>query len=121
MTAGIGLKTYFIYGFPDETQEEFVQTYELAQCLRDMAVEVGVSFRTSVFQFRPYHGTEIYYELAASEHKWRDVKAISENRDLSSSVGRGQFNFESGNYSREDTAVVNNFIEKTMALKVSGA
>ncbi len=118
MTAGIGLKTYFIYGFPEETQKDFIQTYELAQSLRDVAADAGVSFRTSVFQFRPYHGTEMYYELVISEDEWHDVKEVTENRALSSSVGRSQFNFESGNYSHEDVELVHEFIEKTMALEV---
>ena len=119
MNAGISLKTYFIYGFPGETREEFLQTYVLAQSLRNMALEAGVSFRPSVFQFRPYHGTEMYYELAACSDEQLDVTAVYESRDLSSSIGRSQFNFDSGNYSQEDTKLVHEFIERTISLEAN--
>ncbi len=115
MDAGIGLKVYFIYGFPKETREDFEQTYQLAQELNRLAVKKGVALRTSVFQFRPYHGTEIYDELVSANKKF-DAKAVHSDNELSSSVERVQFNFTSGNYSAEDEGVVQEFIKKTMSL-----
>lgn len=115
MDAGIGLKVYFIYGFPQETKEDFEQTYQLAQELCVMAKEKQSFFRTSVFQFRPYHGTEIYDELVSSNKDF-DAKAVYSDNELSLSAERAQFNFTSGNYSAEDECVVQEFINKTMSL-----
>jgi radical SAM superfamily enzyme YgiQ (UPF0313 family) len=118
MEAGIGLKTYFIFGFPEETKEDFVRTYELAKTLREMAVESGVSFRSSVFQFRPYHDTEIYCDLLSKQGMVHDIKDVSLNNDLSSLIGRDRFNFGSGNYSLEKQELVNEFIAMTIALRL---
>jgi radical SAM superfamily enzyme YgiQ (UPF0313 family) len=115
MDAGIGLKIYFVYGFPQEKREDFEQTYQLAIDLKNLAIKKGVALRTSVFQFRPYHGTEIYDELV-SANKDFDAKAIHSNNELSSSAERAQFNFTSGNYSAEDECIVREFINKTMSL-----
>lgn len=59
----IDLKGYFIYGFPDETEEDFKETYDLALRIKEISMKTGGQFRTSVFQFRPYHGTELYFEI----------------------------------------------------------
>jgi len=119
MEAGIGLKAYFIFGFPEETKDDFLQTYELAKCLRSIAFDLNVEFRTGVFKFRPYHGTEVHADLVNLRGAAHDAKAVTWNRKLSSSVGRCHFNFESGNYCQEDPALVDEFISKTMALKFS--
>lgn len=118
MEAGIGLKTYFVYGFPEETIEDFECTYILAKNLKEIALKLNVPFRTSVFQFRPYHDTEIFYELSLKQSIASDIFDISPNSDLSSLIGRDQFNFESGNYSNENIEIVHEFIERTSALKV---
>jgi anaerobic magnesium-protoporphyrin IX monomethyl ester cyclase len=120
MKAGIAVKAYFIYGFPGETRDDFEMTYQLAADFSSVARSLGVSFRTSVFQFRPYHGTELYYELMGSSWGAHDMMTLSETRELSSSVGRSQFNFDSGNYSKEDVGLVHDYIKKTMALEVCG-
>ena len=80
-----------------------------------MSVEKRVELRTSVFQFRPYHGTEIYDELVSANEDF-DAKAVHSDKELSSSAERIQFNFTSGNYSAEDESVVQEFIKKTMLL-----
>ena len=63
LEAGIAIKGYFIYGFPGETASDMEATYQLALTLKIASLRYGVSFRTSVFQFRPYHGTELHQEL----------------------------------------------------------
>lgn len=60
---GIDVKGYFMYGFPDETQEDMEETYKLACELRNISKECEGTFRPSVFQFRPYHGTRLYNEI----------------------------------------------------------
>ena len=63
---GIDLKGYFIYGFPEETKEDFQKTYELASKIKEISTNTTGTFRTSVFQFRPYHGTQLYNEKVKS-------------------------------------------------------
>ena len=58
--AGIAVKAYFIFGFPGETKREMEDTYGVASTMAAMAARLGAQFRTSVFKFRPYHGTRIY-------------------------------------------------------------
>lgn len=115
---GINIKGYFIYGFQNETIEDFEMTYSLAKYLKDISDRYGSRFRTSVFQFRPYHGTELYHDL---EHKLGDktfnrVSSVEPNKKLSDLVGRLQFNFHSGNYSDESIDTVQEFIYKTTNL-----
>jgi anaerobic magnesium-protoporphyrin IX monomethyl ester cyclase len=115
LEAGIHLKGYFIYGFPDETEEDMKKTFDLAQRLKKIADDNGVNFRTSVFQFRPYHGTELYHTL---EEKGVDLKThiVEPNGDLSEMVGRLQFNFHSGNHSQVQDKVLYNYIYRTIGL-----
>ena len=113
--AGINMKGYFIYGFPEETEEEMEQTYQLALKLKCLAKGHGVNFRTSVFQYRPYHSTQIYHELEA-QGKNLEVSNIAPNEALSRLVGRQQFNFHSGNYSAVDYQVVERYIYATTNL-----
>ncbi len=115
LKAGINLKGYFIYGFPDETVEDMEMTFQLASTLKAAAEHYGANFRTSVFQYRPYHGTQIYYEL---KQKGADVEveAIMPNQALSHLVGRLQFNFHSGNYSMAETNQVHDYIYRTINL-----
>jgi radical SAM superfamily enzyme YgiQ (UPF0313 family) len=113
--AGINIKGYFIYGFPGETKEDMEMTFQLASKLKKIADENGVNFRTSVFQYRPYHGTQIYHDL---EEKGYDpeVNSIEANQNLSDLVGRLQFNFHSGNFSEVDSATLNDYIYRTINL-----
>ena len=41
LRCGIDLKGYFIYGFPQETKEDFQKTYELASKLKAISQEIG--------------------------------------------------------------------------------
>ncbi len=113
--AGINMKGYFIYGFPDETEEDMEMTYQLALELKQLSLDNGVNFRTSVFQYRPYHATQIYHDLEA-QGKNLLVTQVAPNAALSSLVGRLQFNFHSGNYSAVEYDVLEDYICRTTNL-----
>lgn len=113
--AGINMKGYFIYGFPEETEEDMKQTFQLALHLKQIAESYRVNFRTSVFQYRPYHSTQIYHELE-TQGKNLEVTTVAANERLSRLVGRQQFNFHSGNYSAVDCPTVEAYIYRTMNL-----
>jgi len=87
LKAGINIKGYFIYGFPEETQEDMEMTFNLANELKRLSLIYGVNFRTSVFQYRPYHGTQIYHDLEVKGANL-EVVQIAPNQALSSLVGR---------------------------------
>ena len=110
---GIDLKGYFIYGFPKETKEDFQKTYELASKLKDISLNLPGTFRTSVFQFRPYHGTQLYNEILKDGGI---IHGCEFNDSISRFEGRSQFNFEFGNYSMESDEVLNDYIIKTQEL-----
>lgn len=114
--AGISIKGYFIYGFPNETKDDFEKTLELASYLKNQSEKFNVKFRTSVFQFRPYHGTELYHQIFSKNDDLRQPIFIEANSDLSNLVGRLQFNFHSGNYSAEAVEIVHEYIYKTANL-----
>lgn len=114
---GINVKGYFIYGFPGETQEDFEMTFELAKYLHDTAMHAGTEFRTSVFQYRPYHGTELFHSIDKNEvDAVKKICLIEPNVKLSELIGRLQFNFHSGNYSNEEVSVVQSYIVNTTKL-----
>jgi hypothetical protein len=73
-------------------------------------------FRTSVFQFRPYHGTELYNDILIKHGGIGFTYDIAANEQLSSLVGRRQFNFYSGNYAAVDSETVHKYIHLTTSL-----
>jgi len=110
---GIDLKGYFIYGFPGETIDDCEKTYKLACDLMDISrIQPGV-FRTSVFKYRPYHGTLLYKEIA---DKIGDIPECRHDEATGTAMGRSQFSFSSGNYSEVSDKLLNEFIEKTQNL-----
>lgn len=113
--AGINIKGYFIYGFPDESREDMDMTFALACELKETAGRYGVNFRTSPFQYRPYHATQIYHDLEAKGMNLA-VSAIEPNERLSGLVGRNQFNFHNGDYSAVGSQVVEHYIYRTINL-----
>jgi radical SAM superfamily enzyme YgiQ (UPF0313 family) len=113
LQAGIDVKGYFMYGFPNETSMQAEETYSLAEKLISFAKSTKGNFRTSVFEFRPYHGTKLYNEIIASG---RTIGEYKQNEGLDNSIGRSQFNFKSGNYSSIEDAELNNFIINTQNL-----
>lgn len=111
--SGIDLKGYFIYGFPGETKEDFQKTYELASKIKEISTNTTGTFRTSVFQFRPYHGTQLYNEIVKSTGIIHECEF---NQSISKFEGRSQFNFDFGNYSKEKDEILNQYIIKTQEL-----
>ncbi|MFH1255459.1 MAG: radical SAM protein [bacterium] len=108
--AGIDIKGYFIFGFETETIEDMQMSYDLAAWLKESSVKNGVNFRTSVFQFRPYHGTELYHDMIL---KGRIIDEVVYSENLSTNIGRKQFNFTSGNFSEVSDEILRGFITKT--------
>jgi radical SAM superfamily enzyme YgiQ (UPF0313 family) len=118
LKAGINIKGYFIYGFPNETKEDMEMTYSLAQNLKKFSIKYGSFFRTSVFQYRPYHATQIYHDL---KEKGVDINVnnVEGNKALSDLVGRQQFNFHNGNFSEVESKEVHDYIYRTTNLNES--
>jgi hypothetical protein len=83
---------------------------DLAAHLKESSMKYGANFRTSVFQFRPYHGTELYYDMIL---KGKIIDEIEYRKDLSVNIGRKQFNFTSGNFSEVSDEILRMFITKT--------
>jgi radical SAM superfamily enzyme YgiQ (UPF0313 family) len=110
---GIDLKGYFIYGFPQETEEDYKKTYSLAKELKEISGRTDGNFRTSVFQFRPYQGTQLYNEIIGSMGIIHECKI---NQEISRFKGRTQFNFDFGNYSLTSDEVLNEYIIKTQEI-----
>ena len=110
---GIDLKGYFIYGFPKETKEDFQKTFELASKLKEISLKTPGAFRTIVFQFRPYHGTQLYNEIVEEKGI---IHGCRFNEAISLFNGRSQFNFDFGNYSMESDELLNEYIIKTQEL-----
>ncbi|MCL2254031.1 MAG: cobalamin-dependent protein [Lachnospiraceae bacterium] len=113
LRSGIDVKGYFMFGFPNETVADAEATYLLASRLKKIACEEMGQFRLSVFQFRPYHGTELYNEILQSGRK---ISSIKSNETLNVVSGRSQFNFHSGNYSEIDDNALDEYILKTQSL-----
>lgn len=113
MNAGIDVKGYFMYGFPGETLSDGEKTYSLAERLIDVSRTTTGCFRTSVFQFRPYHGTQLYNELLQCG---KEIIPITSNPALNVIEGRSQFNFQSGNYSDIQDDRLHELIIKTQLL-----
>ena len=109
----IDLKGYFIYGFPGETKEDFQKTYELASKIKEISTNTTGTFRTSVFQFRPYHGTQLYNEIVKSTGIIHECEF---NQSISKFEGRSQFNFDFGNYSKEKDEILSQYIIRTQEL-----
>jgi radical SAM superfamily enzyme YgiQ (UPF0313 family) len=113
--AGINVKGYFIYGFPDETAADMDMTFALAKKLKQLAKQYNINFRTSVFQYRPYHATEIYHELQQQGLNLENQQ-VAPNEALSDLVGRLQFNFHTGNYSKVCDKDLHDYIYRTINL-----
>lgn len=113
LRVGIDLKGYFIYGFPQETEEDYKETYDLARTLKDISNASSGNFRTSVFQFRPYQGTQLYNEITASTGIIHEARV---NREISRFAGRTQFNVDFGNYSMTSDEILNDYIIRTQEI-----
>ena len=87
-------------------------TCKLACELKKASIANSAGFRTSVFQFRPYHGTLLYKRLKA-KYPNQDIDDIAPNNRLTHLIGKKQFNFQSKNYSKVSTRLLHNYICKT--------
>lgn len=110
---GIDLKGYFILGFPEENKDDFEDTFSLACKLKEISQKSEGNFRASVFQFRPYHGTQLYNEI---QEQGIVIPDCTLNEEISVFDGRTQFNFTSGNYSLETDDTLNDYIVKIQSL-----
>lgn len=94
LAEGIHVKGYFMCGFPEETEEDLQETFSLAQNLHEISKKTKGNFRSTVFQFRPYHGTALYNQL----YKNRNMINYRRQEYLTSS--HQQYNFSAGNFSK---------------------
>lgn len=98
-----------MYGLPDENIEDCIMSYELAKELYEYSINTKGNFRASSFQFRPYHGTELYNKINAK------IK-YEHNDNLDNLTGRQQFNFTAGNFSNCPAKDIENFVILTNKL-----
>lgn len=63
---GIGVKGYFILGFPTEIRAEIDATVQLIHELWEITDPLPGRFRASVFEYRPYPGTPDWHRLIAT-------------------------------------------------------
>ncbi|MFD7409317.1 B12-binding domain-containing radical SAM protein [Streptomyces sp. NPDC059866] len=98
---GIGVKGYFILGFPGETQEDLDATVQHIRTLWDISDLHTGDVRASVFEFRPYPGTPVWQTLIDAGHSPDDLLAYGDV-DLTgdgaheSMRQRDEFNFSVG-------------------------
>ncbi|MCF6471511.1 B12-binding domain-containing radical SAM protein [Nonomuraea sp. MG754425] len=98
---GIGVKGYFILGFPGESRAELRQTVDLVHRLWEVTEHSDYgTFRASVFQFRPYPGTPEWGRLMAdgryTAEQLLDYAPVDLGADDAALRGRDEFNFSSG-------------------------
>ncbi|MFE9559039.1 B12-binding domain-containing radical SAM protein [Streptomyces sp. NPDC006703] len=98
---GIGVKGYFILGFPGETHDDLNATVRHIHTLWDIADRNPGDIRASVFEFRPYPGTPVWQTLTAAGHEpdtllaYGDVDLTDDGADESMRA-RDEFNFSVG-------------------------
>lgn len=117
--AKIDVKGYFIFGFPNENGPEMESTFKLAKNLKKIAELHRTEFRTSVFQFRPYHGTRLFSDLRTS-YSEEELINTEPNFELTEMIGRMQYNFQGKNFSDVEPNVIHDYICRTNALNVPG-
>ncbi|MFD9872448.1 B12-binding domain-containing radical SAM protein [Streptomyces niveus] len=98
---GIGVKGYFILGFPGETHEDLRATVRHIRNLWRIADANPGDVRASVFEFRPYPGTPVWKTLTDGGHDpdklltYGDVDLTADGADESMRQ-RDEFNFSVG-------------------------
>ena len=98
-----------MYGILNETEEDALKTFAVVNELIEYSKNSLGKFRASAFQFRPYHGTELY-------NKINSKISYKHNDNLDSLEGRNQFNFTAGNFSYCDTKLIEELVIKTNEL-----
>ena len=109
LDSGINVKGYVMYGILNETEEDALKTFAVVNELIEYSKNSRGKFRASAFQFRPYHGTELY-------NKINSKISYQHNDNLDSLEGRNQFNFTAGNFSYCDTKLIEELVIKTNEL-----
>ncbi|MEV8568125.1 radical SAM protein [Streptomyces sp. NPDC051322] len=98
---GIGVKGYFILGFPDESHDDIQATVRHIHNLWNIADNSPGDIRASVFEFRPYPGTPVWQTLTEAGHDpdtllaYGDVDLTEDGADESMRQ-RDEFNFSVG-------------------------
>ncbi|MFE2579376.1 B12-binding domain-containing radical SAM protein [Streptomyces sp. NPDC059378] len=99
---GIGVKGYFILGFPGETKADLDATVRHIRTLWAISDQHCGSIRASVFEFRPYPGTPVWTTLTAEDGydpddllAYGDVD-LTQNGADESMRQRDEFNFSVG-------------------------
>lgn len=109
LDSGINVKGYVMYGILNETEDDVLKTFAVVNELIEYSKSSRGKFRASVFQFRPYHGTELY-------NKINSKISYQHNDNLDSLEGRNQFNFTAGNFSYCDTKLIEELVIRTNEL-----
>ena len=91
-------------------------TFELAKGIKEISLKTLGKFRTSVFQFRPYHGTQLYDEIIKIRGSIPECKINNSLNSNKEEEGRTQFNLTSGNYSKVSDEKLEEYILKTQKL-----
>lgn len=112
LKCGIDIKGYFIFGFPLESESDMEMSLNVATSIYGYSQNSVGNFRTSVFQFRPYHGTALFNEFVEPELELD----YQENQILSTLIDRGHFNIYTKNFSKCDDKILYEFIRKTSKL-----
>lgn len=108
----VWVKWYFIIWFPWETKQQIEDTHNLARYLKELSLKYWVSFRLSVFQFRPYHWTQLYFDLLEKWHTIDDIRPS--DSILTKKVW--EYDFWNWNFSWVSDLDVKYYIEKTRLL-----
>lgn len=109
LTWGIDVKGYFICGFPGETMQQLKDSVSLASSLKRIAKDTKGSFRAVAFQFRPYHGTQLYDQLVKDQGN-----TVTYYLQRGSIARRRQYNFTAGNFSKVADEILENCIKQIM-------
>lgn len=104
----IWVKWYFILWFPWETEYQFKSTYNLAKYIKDLSLKYKINFRISVFQFRPYHWTKLYYDLI---NQWYEIKNIEADKKFWLKT-IWEYDFWNWNFSNCNEDILKKFIIK---------
>lgn len=98
---GIGVKGYFILGYPGESRQDAADTIRHVHRLWELSDRLPGTFRASVFTFRPYPGSPVWGELVKQGYdpqrmqSYSDVDLTDHGAD-EAMRGRDEFNFTTG-------------------------
>jgi len=109
LDSGINVKGYVMYGILDEYPNDVYATFSLVKELFEYSKTSKGNFRASAFQFRPYHGTELYNKINQNIN-------YAHNDKLDIMKGRSQFNFTAGNFSNCPNELIEELVVKTNEL-----